>query len=361
MSLSARELRLTDFRSYREKTIAFSDAITLLVGPNAVGKTNALEALQLLTTGASFRNPTPAQLIREGAEQARAELALGGDGRAIEMVLEAEAGRRRFFRNGKKLQAADVPGTLLSVLFTPDDLSMVKRGAAFRRDEIDGFARQASAGYARVLARYGKAVEQRNRLLKQDAVDPDMLDAWDDVVSQGAAALLDARLRLFRRLEGKIAEVYADMSGGEEAAVAYECSVEGALEAATKDEMREIILAALAARREEDIRRQHTTAGPHRDDIAFTIAGREARTFASQGQQRTLAIAVKMAEVLVFSEISGEMPMLLLDDVMSELDESRRAAVMGYVGAGTQTVVTTTNIAYFSDDLIRSAEVVSYG
>ena len=361
MGLLVTELALADFRSFERLGVALSPGVTVFVGPNAAGKTNTVEALQLLTSGQSFRRPTPSQLVRDGAESARIDARLEGDGRVLDARLDVVAGRRQFSRNGKRCQAADMPGELMSVLFSPDDLALVKRGASVRRDEIDDFGRQANRGYANVLAAYLRSVEQRNRLLKDEFPDEGLIEAWDSSVSLGGATLLHARLRLFSRLAARVSEVYGRVSGGEELVCSYSCTLGEGVEGLTRDELRDLFYERLRSGRPDDLRRRQTCVGPHRDDVSFSIGGRDARSFGSQGQQRTVALAVKMAEVGLAEELLGSRPLLLLDDVMSELDEARREAVMSYVREGIQTVVTTTNLGYFSTELLDAAEVIRFG
>ena len=361
MGLLVTELALADFRSFERLGVALSPGVTVFVGPNAAGKTNTVEALQLLTSGQSFRRPTPSQLVRDGAESARIDARLEGDGRVLDARLDVVAGRRQFSRNGKRCQAADMPGELMSVLFSPDDLALVKRGASVRRDEIDDFGRQANRGYANVLAAYLRSVEQRNRLLKDEFPDEGLIEAWDSSVSLGGATLLHARLRLFSRLADRVSEVYGRVSGGEELVCSYFSTLGEGVEGLTRDELRDLFYERLRAGRPDDLRRRQTCVGPHRDDVSFSIEGRDARSFGSQGQQRTVALAVKMAEVGLAEELLGSRPLLLLDDVMSELDEARREAVMSYVREGIQTVVTTTNLGYFSTGLLDAAEVIRFG
>ena len=361
MGLAVKTLQMDNFRNAEARILELSPATTVLVGPNASGKTNTVEALQMLTAGYSFRRPTPRQLVRDGAEAARICARVEGDGRVIDLRCDVAAGRRQFSRNGKKCHAGDIPGTLLSVLFTPDDLALVKRGAHVRRDELDGFGRQAAAGYSRLLQAYSRAVEQRNRLLKEERPDLGLLDAWDASVAAGGAALLHSRLRLFARLAPKIADSYAEISGGEPLTCEYVSTLGDDVCGLSREELAERLADALAAARPDDLRRQQTTVGPHRDDVAFLIDGRDARAFASQGQQRSAVLALKMAETLIAEEVVGSRPLLLLDDVMSELDAARRDAVVGMLLSDTQAVITTTNLGYFSDDVLAGAEVVSYG
>ena len=361
MGLLVKTLELQDFRSFGEKVVGLAPATTILCGPNAAGKTNTVEALQLLTAGYSFRHPTPAQLVREGAQTARASARLEGDGRVVDLRCAVVSGRRRFFRNGKRIQASEVSGTLMSVLFTPDDLQLVKRSASFRRDELDDFGRQANRGFASVLATYTRSIEQRNLLLKEERPDLDLLDAWDASVALGGATLLHGRLRLFERLRAKVCEVYGELAAGEGLECRYLCSLGDEALGLSKDELRELFCARLASARPDDLRRRQTTVGPHRDDVVFLIEGRDARAYGSQGQQRSVVLALKMAEVLLSAEVVGNQPLLLLDDVMSELDERRRETVTRFAQRGVQTVITTTNLGYFSPELLDGAEVVGYG
>lgn len=361
MGLAVQSLELRDWRNFEQRDISFCEGMTVLHGPNAMGKTNTVEALQLLTAGTSFRKPRPIQLVREGCESAKATAHLRGDGRVIDVECLVEGSRRKFRRNGKPCQSADVPQSLMSVLFNPDDLAFVKRGASQRRDELDSFGRQANRGFAKVLAAYQRAVEQRNRLLKEDSPNLALLDAWDASVALGGATLLLARLRLFERLTPKVREIYAHICDGEELMCRYECSLGDDVRDMARDELTARFLTRLGEGRANDLRRQQTLVGPHRDDLSFTLDGRDARTYGSQGQQRSVVLAWKMAEVQLSAEILGEQPLLLLDDVMSELDERRRAAVVSFVQQGIQTVVTTTNLGYFPSELLEASEVVSFG
>lgn len=361
MGLALVRATLSDWRCAHRLEVGFSPAMTVLVGPNASGKTNTVEALQLLTAGASFRRPSPADLVREGCDVGRAELRLEGDGRVVDVSCTATHASRRFTRNGKAVRPSAVPGTLLSVLFTPDDLDLVKGPAKGRRGEVDGFGSQANAGFSRVCRAYARSIEQRNRLLKDPACDLSVLDAWDASVALGGATLLFHRMGLVSKLAPLVAEVYADVAGGERLEVGYECSVPGVEEGMDRDAMADAVAVALAGNRSEDLRRGMTCVGPHRDDVVFSLEGRPLRSFGSQGQQRTAVLAWKLAQVRFAEERLGERPVLLLDDVMSELDGARRSAVSSYVDTGIQTVVTTTHLGYFDEKTLTGAEVVPYG
>lgn len=360
MGLLVKSLGMLCYRNFQAKDVQLADGMTILCGPNATGKTNTVEALQLLTAGASFRHPRAADLILEGEDQARISARLEGDGRVVDVACDITPARRTFVRNGKKCRPADVSATLMSVLFCPDDLWFVKRGAKWRREELDAFGTQANAGYRRVCQAYARAVEQRNRLLKAPVPDLGLLDAWDASVSLGGATLLVARLHLFERLRKHLLEVYGRVGEGERVDCSYECSLGADVAGMDRDQVCDLFAQRLAQSRDTDLRRQQTTVGPQRDDILFTLDGRDARTFGSQGQQRSIVLAWKMAEVACSAEVLGSQPLLLLDDVMSELDAARRDAVTRFVQDGIQAVVTTTNLGYFPDELLSRSEVVDF-
>lgn len=361
MGLVVSRIELRDWRSFSHRAMDLAPGLTVLCGPNATGKTNTVEALQLLTAGSSFRHPHTADLVREGAVAGCARARLEGDGRVVDVSCTVEGTRRRFERNGKPARPADLSSTLMSVLFCPDDLQLVKQGARLRREELDGFGAQANAGYRKVARAYARAVEQRNRLLKDPAPDLSMLEAWDAQVALGGATLLRARMSLFARLRRHVISIYGQVGGGEPLECSYESSLGPGVDALGRDELRELFLSRLGELRGEELRRGMTLVGPQRDDVVFCIAGRDARTFGSQGQQRSVVLAWKMAEVAIAREVLGEQPLLLLDDVMSELDSTRRAAMTRFVQGGIQTVVTTTNLAYFPPELLGQAEVIPYG
>lgn len=360
MSLVVTRLAFDGYRNLSGRVLEPAAGVTVLVGPNAVGKTNTVEALQYLTAGTSFRRPTPAELVAAGASSARVEGRIEGDGRVLDVTLEATPERRRFLRNGKACRAGDLAGTLLSVLFCPDDLSLVKGAAARRRSELDAFGAQANAGYRRVLAAYTRSVEQRNRLLK-DGCDAALLDAWDESVALGGATLLMHRLNLFARLSALVSEVYGEVAPFETLSCSYVPSVGGATAGMGRDELAALMREQLSHSRADDLRRGQTSVGPHRDDVAFAIDGRDARAYGSQGQQRSVVLAWKLAEVRLCETLLGERPLLLLDDVMSELDERRRACVTSFVEGGIQTIITTTNLGYFTDAQLSDMKVVRYG
>ena len=347
MTMFARDLSVAHYRSFDNYRLALDEGVTILAGPNAAGKTNLIEALQLLTSGASFRHPTAAELVHDGVGSCKVELRLEGDGRVLDMGLSAEDGKRSFSRNGKRCSAAGVRGVLPSVLFCPDHLDMVKRGASVRRAALDDFGMQLSARYADLASTYGRCVTQRNALLKEAWCCREMLGAWNDSIARAGAALLVHRLALLDRLAGHVRTAYGQVASGEAANVSYASTLGDLPQVDDREELKGWAYERML--------------GPHRDEIEFAVAGRSARSFASQGQQRTLVLAWKVAEVAVARDVLGTAPLLLLDDVMSELDGERRGAFLRLIGDDIQTVITTTNLGYFTDDLLDRAKVVGMG
>lgn len=221
MTMFARNLSVARYRSFDSYRLDLDEGVTVLAGPNAAGKTNLIEALQLLTSGASFRHPTATELVHDGTGSCRLELRLEGDGRVLDMGLGVEDGKRSFSRNGKRCSAAGVRGVLPSVLFCPDHLDMVKRGASVRRAALDDFGVQLSARYADLASTYGRCVTQRNALLKETWCCREMLGAWNDSIARAGSALLVHRLALLDRLAGHVRAAYGQVASGEDAGVSY--------------------------------------------------------------------------------------------------------------------------------------------
>jgi DNA replication and repair protein RecF len=357
VSLRVTRLTLKDFRSYESLELTPGEKITVIVGPNAVGKTNIIEALELLTAASSFRGPQWAECVRWGAPEASLELEAEGDNRKLDTRLRISSeGKRNYSVNGNpKRKIGEVTGALPCVVFTPDDLKMVKESAERRRSAIDSVGDQLSRGYLSLRGEYERTVRQRNAALKNPSADPGVLTALTQRLTDRGTAFLVHRRRLFGRLSANLAVAYSMLVQGESLEAVYEPSWlrRGVADEATAFEDTIEIVAA------EERARGVTLVGPHRDDIRFLLNGRDARIYASQGQQRTISLAWKLAEVSVITDVGGQPPVLLLDDVMSELDESRRHALASFMGEVAQTFVTTTNIGYFETGMIRDAQVVS--
>jgi DNA replication and repair protein RecF len=332
-------LWLSDYRSYRSAELSFAPGLTAVVGANGEGKTNLLEAIGYLATLSSFRGAPPDALIRDGAPQAVVRAEGMRDGRRL--LVEAElnrTGRNRVQINRQRLaRSRDLLGALRVTVFSPDDLDLVKGGPAGRRGFLDEAVVAARPAHDALRTDLDRVLRQRNALLKQaggrlSAEVAVTLDVWDTKLATAGEALAEARAALLTRLRPHLALAYARLARGEEDVTATYVAPwrhgDGGL------------AGALAAARGDDVRRGVSTVGPHRDEVELRIAGLPARTHASQGEQRSLAWALRLATHAVVHEATGAAPVLLLDDVFSELDPGRRAALLAQLPAG-QAVLTT--------------------
>ncbi len=329
-------LWLTDFRSYEQFEIELDDGLTAIVGPNGVGKTNLLEAIGLLATLKSFRRVPTDRLIRRDATRAIVRAEGQRDGRPVLIELELGSGKTRAQVNRQKLQRTrDLLGALRVTVFAPDDLSLVKEGPSIRRDFVDDVAVALDPKLDRSLSDFDRALRQRNALLRGASGRLDesaemTLDIWDAQLAQLGSLVLERRYDVLEMLVPLVAECYRTL--------ANEAVDIGAhyVTSWTEPSLSE----AFAASRTNDVRRGVSTVGPHRDDIAFTIDGFSSRTEASQGEQRTLALALRLAGHQLITKQIGEPPLLLLDDVLSELDPERAHALLSTLPPG-QTVITS--------------------
>jgi DNA replication and repair protein RecF len=345
--VQVRTLWLTDFRSYASARLDLSPGLTVLVGPNGEGKTNLLEALGWLATLSSFRGAPGEALVRRGAPYAVVRAEAERDGR--ELLVEAQiqpGGRSRVQVNRQPLRRArDLLGSLRVSVFTPDDLALVKDGPAERRRLLDDALVSLHPRNDAVRVEVDRVLRQRNALLKQSGGRLDegaafTLDVWDAKLAASGATLAAARRDLLARMRPALAATYDALARRPVAVRAtYEAAWAGGA-GADEAGLAVALAGALASARSDDVRRGVSTVGPHRDDVALSIGDAPARTQASQGEQRTLALALRLATHHVVTGETGTPPVLLLDDVFSELDPERSEALVAHLPAG-QTLLTT--------------------
>lgn len=364
MGLTLQRLEFVDFRNYSHLELGGLGRLTVFVGPNATGKTNIIEGIQLLTAQTSFRNPTAAQMVRHGAPFARLDSWASDGARDLRFTLQVVDGKKKRLLNGKPKRAADLRGIVPSVAFTPDDLELARSASAPRRDALDILGSQLSASHHRIRSDYEKALKGKNRLLRDEAPD-DLVASMDEVMVMVGAQLTCYRAALFNRLAKAMAGYYAQISNGrEELEASYTPSwIEHdperiVMETPSRDEARDRLESALAARRAEERARHRSVVGPHADHLDFFIDGRNAAFYGSQGQRRSLVLAFKLAETALIEEMLDQKPVLLLDDVMGELDADRRRALLAFALEDLQTFITTTGLSYFGGDLLSRADVV---
>ncbi len=336
-----KNLQLKNFRNYTDEKFEFSDGLNVLYGRNAQGKTNCAEAVYYLCTGVSPRTRREKQLIKDGS--GLAYISCVCEGRYGEVSVSAaisETGREVKVNGNKITRNADLLGNVFAVFFSPQELRLIQDGPDERRRFLNVSISQLNRGYFVALSRYNKILEQRNNLLKSRDLDVVMetLPVWDAQLCRYAAVVARGRAEYIKKLAPLAAEEHAYLTDGkEELSIKAERKYSG-----KEEEISAKLFKELSDNYDRDLRLGFTASGPHRDDLDIKINGQDAKNFASQGQTRTAALSVKLAEVKVFKEECGEYPILILDDVMSELDLPRRKKLVSRC-EGLQTVITCTH------------------
>lgn len=343
-----RELALSDFRCYQSIDVRFAPGVTLISGANGQGKTSLLEAIGWAASARSFRGVPDAALVRTGSASAVLRTTVDSDDR--EQLLEAEihaAGRNRVRLNRQPLKRTrDLLGLVRVTVFSPDDLDLVKGGPSERRRYLDDLLVAITPRYEAARSDFEKVLKHRNALLRQRARGPDAestLEVFDQQLAQAGGELVRGRLRLVERLTPEVRRAYESFAGGHGHIDAmYEA--EWAEGPPPVDGIEELLGAALRANRTAEIERGVTLVGPHRDEWRLRLDGLDARQHASQGEQRTIALSLRLAGHRLCAEITGSEPVLLLDDVFSELDPQRARALIEHLPSA-QALVTTASSA----------------
>jgi DNA replication and repair protein RecF len=354
-------ITLQDLRGYGAADLAFGAGPHLVVGPNAAGKTSLLEAIVLLSWGRSHRTSTDSELIRWGADVARIEGHVGPE--TIEVALSrsgADGGgaRKRIRVNGVPRRAPALVGLLRTVLFAPEEMLLVVGSPGLRRAAIDQLAAQRSSAYLRDLATYTRTLQQRNSLLRairEEHATRDQLPFWDGTFLDSGAAIVEARLRLLRDLAAPLAAAHAEIAPDEAAGAGLAVRHATNAPALPGESPRDALARRLVETAEKEVWNGSTLIGPHRDDVVFELGGRDLAGFASRGQQRTAILAFKLAELDLLTAQDGRPPLLLLDDVFSELDPERRSHLVRRIAELPQSFVTTTTLADLDQGLVAAA------
>ena len=341
-------LGLFAFRNYLKETVSLAGGVNLFLGSNAQGKTNLLEAIYFAATGRSPRSGLLSEMIMWEQAGARVVLDFEQDEAPHRLELRLERGQGTRIRRTATLDDRAVAATALAggvkvVLFHPEEMTLIRGGGEPRRRLLNAVLAQLKPGYAAVLSRYGRVLEQRNQLLKRIAQELDTeasLGVWTDELARLGGELVGARREAMEILSREAQRKHEEIARGERLEVRYAPSVDD------RDDPGGAIAKELRSRLREEVARGLTVAGPHRDDISFALEGLPAAAHASQGQQRTAILAFKLAEVEMLSG-SGTLPVLLLDDVMSELDGDRRDHLLGLVESSPQSVITAAEAGYF--------------
>ena len=331
---------LENFRNYAAETFDFSPGRNVIFGDNAQGKTNLLEAVAFLSSARSFRGAKDAELVRTGAPFAAVEARVQTGGRELPLRAEFAPGqRKKLYAGGVKMRTAgEFSGRLRTVLFSPDDLSLVRAGASERRRFMNLAFSQLRPRYADSLARYTRLHEQKTRLLRDYREDPaffDLLDAYNIQIAETGAALIRFRALFCREISRSAAAIHSDISGGRERlTVRYKTVSTVRDPSGPEEEIAAAILEHMRTHRAAELASGQALSGPHKDDLELFLGELPAKSYASQGQSRTAALALKLAERELLLSESGEEPVLLLDDVLSELDSGRRNYILNHLGDG---------------------------
>lgn len=321
------------FRNLAAVRMTPDPEMNVIFGKNGQGKTNLIESLWMLTGFYSFRSHKNAHLVADGAKEAviTDQFFSAGRGQTVEMRIHA---RKEITLNGvKEASPRAMMGRFPAVVFSPQTLSVVQDGPAERRRLMDIALSLMKPNYALLYSNYKRALDQRNALLKkivERKFDAAMMAPWDAELVKLGTRIIQYRLQYLEKLNAAATEIYRGISGGNETFSFY---YDFQRETADETAIREKLMASLDRSREADLKRLYTNVGPHADDLVLQLDGRDARIYGSQGQQRSCALALKLGEASVIRDVTGECPIVLLDDVMSELDEGRQTFILNYLDA----------------------------
>lgn len=337
-------VKLNNFRNYEEMEIPFDKGTNIFHGKNAQGKTNILEAVYLCGTTRSHRQAKDREMIRFGEEEAhlRMKLVKRDVSYRIDMHLKKSRAKGIAINGVPIRRASELVGLGYFVFFSPEDLNIIKNGPAERRRFMDMHLCQLNLHYIQNLASYQKALMQRNRLLKDLSFHPeyrDTLDVWDAQLVRYGTQVIREREKFISQFAGKVKEIHGSLTGGkEELVLSYD-----------RNTLPGQFAGMLVENRTKDERMKMTSCGPHRDDLSFLINDVDIRRYGSQGQQRTTALSLKLAEIEMIREKTGDTPVLLLDDVLSELDSDRQHYLLNSI-KDIQTLITCTGVEDFVEN-----------
>ncbi len=346
--MEAKKLTLTDFRNYTEQTVEFAPGINILLGDNAQGKTNILEAVYLFSMGKANRAHRDVELIRYGQEQASLSLDFFDGERDCTADITLFKNRR------KTITLNDVPvrknselvGRFRVVYFGPEYLGLVKEGPKMRRRNFDILISQLRPRYFAALSDSKKLVDSKNALLKMDRPNLAMLEIINEKLAGISAELIAYRTEYIQKIGTRAAALQKEISGGQEVLELRYLSCIGDTKGLSLAEIKEKLLQKLADSQKRELDAKESMVGPHREDVAYDIGGKDAKLYASQGQQKTIVLSQKLSEVALIQEETGDLPVLLLDDIMSELDRNRRSFILNHI-RDMQIIITCTDVEGF--------------
>lgn len=346
-----KEIKLKNFRNYINEKIELHPKVNIITGENAQGKTNLLEALYIMSLGKSFRTSKDVELINFDSENASISTISFKDDRRTEIEISYSSREKNIKINGSKTtKHSEILENVYIVIFSPEDLKIVKDEPEKRRRFINMELCQIKPIYYKNLARYKKIITQRNHILKQEPLNKELLDVWSEELFKTGAKIMMDRQDFLIKLDNISRKIHAEITDGKEKLeIFYDSNVQAreSLQAQI-DEFRILTNKNLKA----DLSRRTTTVGPHKDDLKIYIDGRDVKSFGSQGQQRTAALSLKLAEIELIKEEAGETPILLLDDVLSELDHFRQKFLINSL-RDVQLFITTTEMSEYVKNSLK--------
>ncbi len=347
---------LKNFRNYEDKTVDFKDGLNIVIGKNASGKTNLLESVYCSGIGKSPRTNKAREMIRWGSDNAYIKVILKKQysRHIVEYFIDSADKKIIKIDSIPLVKQSEILGMLNIVFFSPDEMKLIKESPQERRRFSDISLSQQNKKYLFSLSKYNNILAQRNKLLKESRdikALPEMLYGWDVQLAEYGAYIIAKRYEFVEKIQVFAKKIHSEITDEKEN---LELEYESNVERGETDKMKEIFFQKLRANLEKDMNLLYTSFGSHRDDIAIKINGIDVRKYGSQGQQRTVALSLKLAEIYLFESEVGEKPVLLLDDVLSELDASRRQKLME-LSSGLQTIITCTD---FDMDLERNTVLI---
>lgn len=362
------KLNLINFRNYESLELSdISSERVVLIGDNAQGKSNLLESIYFLAFGSSYRTKKEVEVIGWNKNEAGIYCHLNTNESTKDLTLVFRKNAQKTIKvDGQNVKRmAKLIGNVKIVFFSSEDLFLVKGAPSERRTFIDKILVQVYSGYYQQLQTYNKLIQQRNHTLKEIKESKnyglaDMLSIWDEQIAEVSTNIYTLRKNILDHLSSVLSLYHSKISNpNEKVTLKYVSSIEGIdFDNWNPDTLKDSILEHLSKKRSAELARGQSLYGPHRDDINFFINDKEAKTFGSQGQQRTLVLSLKLAEINYIKEKTGETPILLLDDVMAELDHKRQKHLLELVGNNTQTFISTTHLEDFSESWLKSSSVL---
>ena len=347
-----KSVQLEGYRNYKNSTVYFDKGTNILYGDNAQGKTNVLESIFICATTKSHRASKDKEIIGFDSDEARIVLYLEKTGEEYKIDIVLKKDKSKFIAvNGSKIKkATELLGILNVILFSPEDLGIIKNGPSERRRFIDMELCQLDSIYLYNLSKYNKIIDQRNRLIKDSYVNSELIDTisiWDQQLVTYGNTIIKKRREFIEDLNKIIEEVHYKLTDGKEKLnISYEPDVEA-----------EDFAEELRKNRNRDIKLKITGTGPHRDDFSFVVNGIDIRKYGSQGQQRTAALSLKLSEIEIVKNLTGHVPVLLLDDVLSELDSNRQNYLLNTIG-DIQTIITCTGLDDFVNNNFKINKII---